>query len=73
MFEDEDNKIIIYDVLKQIIRAESEQLQIHPVNKKIQKGETVTNNSAWCAAGDFIVLQFEDRLLIKTLPYVSFN
>lgn len=72
-FEDDDNKLVLYNILTKSIEAVSEPLKKNPVYKKLIKSEPITHNTAWCIAGDIIVMQRNGQLLVKSLPYLCFE
>lgn len=55
-FEDDDNKLVLYNTVTKSIEAVSEPLKKNPVFKRLIKGETITHNSAWCISGNVILM-----------------
>ena len=73
MFEDDENKLVLYNTTTLSIEAVTEPLKKNPLFKEIVKGETMTHNTAWCVAGDSIIMQRHSQLLTKDLPYICFT
>ena len=70
-FEDKNQKVLLYDITNNCIRAQTKPLQKQSVPHFKFGDEKVTHNTGWCTAGDFILLQFESSLQISHLPYQS--
>lgn len=72
-FEDDDNKVIIYDLTNECIRATTDILRKVPLNKIVIKGEDVTHSTAWCITSKHIIIQTEEEIIINPMPYLSYE